>query len=52
MIFEEGLFNLNVEFDGVFMNVVDKENIDLLNVKVSISINNLSVLDDVSFFLL
>ncbi|SVC26856.1 uncharacterized protein METZ01_LOCUS279710, partial [marine metagenome] len=43
---EEGLFNLNVEFDGAFMNAADKENIDSLNVKASTSINNLSVLDD------
>ncbi len=45
---EEGLFNLNVEFDGAFMNAADKENIDSLNVKASTSINNLSVLDDAS----
>ena len=43
---EDGLFNLNVEFDGAFMNAADKENIDSLNVKASTSINNLSVLDD------
>lgn len=36
----------------VFNDVIDKDNIDLLNVKVSMSIDNLSVLDDVSFFLL
>ena len=45
---EDGLFNLNVEFDGAFMNAADKENIDSLNVKASTSINNLSVLDDAS----
>ncbi len=45
---EEGLFNLNVEFDGAFMNAADKENIDSLNVTASTSINNLSVLDDAS----
>ncbi len=45
---EEGLFNLNVEFDGAFNNAADKENIDSLNVKASTSINNLSVLDDAS----
>ncbi|MEC8965154.1 MAG: DUF748 domain-containing protein [Pseudomonadota bacterium] len=43
---EDGLFNLNVEFDGAFNNAADKENIDSLNVKASTSINNLSVLDD------
>ena len=43
---EDGLFNLNVEFDGAFMNAADKDNIDSLNVKASTSINNLSVLDD------
>ena len=43
---EDGLFNLNVEFDGAFKNAADKENIDSLNVKASTSINNLSVLDD------
>ncbi|MFD3322671.1 DUF748 domain-containing protein [Alteromonas macleodii] len=45
---EDGLFNLNVEFDGAFKNAADKENIDSLNVKASTSINNLSVLDDAS----
>ncbi|MFZ8141505.1 DUF748 domain-containing protein [Alteromonas macleodii] len=45
---EDGLFNLNVEFDGAFNNAADKENIDSLNVKASTSINNLSVLDDAS----
>ncbi|WP_334038113.1 DUF748 domain-containing protein [Alteromonas macleodii] len=46
MTLEDGLFNLNVEFDGAFVNAADKENIDSLNVKASTSINNLSVLDD------
>lgn len=45
---EDGLFNLNIEFDGAFKNAADKENIDSLNVKASTSINNLSVLDDAS----
>ena len=45
---EDGLFNLNVEFDGAFNNAADKQNIDSLNVKASTSINNLSVLDDAS----
>jgi hypothetical protein len=45
---EDGLFNLNVEFDGAFKNAADKDNIDSLNVKASTSINNLSVLDDAS----
>ena len=45
---EDGLFNLNVEFDGAFNNAADKENIDSLNVKASSSIDNLSVLDDAS----
>ena len=45
---EDGLFNLNVEFDGAFNNAADKENIDSLSVKASTSINNLSVLDDAS----
>lgn len=45
---EDGLFNLNVEFDGAFKNAANKENIDSLNVKASTSINNLSVLDDAS----
>ncbi|MFZ8168142.1 DUF748 domain-containing protein [Alteromonas macleodii] len=45
---EDGLFDLNVEFDGAFKNAADKENIDSLNVKASTSINNLSVLDDAS----
>ncbi|KHT60021.1 hypothetical protein RJ44_07245 [Alteromonas macleodii] len=46
--FKDGLFNLNIEFDGAFKNAADKENIDSLNVKASTSINNLSVLDDAS----
>ena len=45
---EDGLFNLNVEFDGAFNNAADKDDIDSLNVKASTSINNLSVLDDAS----
>ncbi|MEC9025888.1 MAG: DUF748 domain-containing protein, partial [Pseudomonadota bacterium] len=45
---EDGLFNLNVEFDGAFKNAADKDDIDSLNVKASTSINNLSVLDDAS----
>ncbi|WP_240692208.1 DUF748 domain-containing protein [Alteromonas portus] len=45
---EDGLFNLNVEFDGAFNDASDKDDIDSLNVKASTSINNLSVLDDAS----
>ena len=43
---EDGLFNLNVEFNAAFNDATDKDNIDSLNVKASTSINNLSVLDD------
>lgn len=45
---EDGLFNLNIEFDGAFKNAADKDDIDSLNVKASTSIDNLSVLDDAS----
>ena len=45
---EDGLFNLNVEFNAAFNDATDKDNIDSLNVKASTSINNLSVLDDAS----
>ena len=45
---EQGLFNLNVEFNAAFNDATDKDNIDSLNVKASTSINNLSVLDDAS----
>ena len=45
---EDGLFNLNVEFDGAFNNAADKDDIDSLYIKASTSINNLSVLDDAS----
>ncbi|MCZ4241020.1 DUF748 domain-containing protein [Alteromonas macleodii] len=45
---EQGLFNLNVEFNAAFNDATDKDNIDSLNVKASMSIDNLSVLDDAS----